>query len=151
MDELLSENLIQQPHSFLFSTGSSCPAAAAQRPDPLRGHRRRPGSGSWRARPAPREPWPACTAAVARHRLGAGAPAAGPWEPGGGLRGPRAEAPVGAPQQAAGPRPKLSGGLLMRSEEERRENSEAVGFSDQPPPFIYDARSVISHPIVTNG
>jgi len=34
MDELLSENLIQQPHSFLFSTGSSCPAAAAQRPAP---------------------------------------------------------------------------------------------------------------------
>ena len=48
--------------------------------------------------PTPREAWPACAAAVARHRLGAGAPAAGPWEPGGGLRGPRAEAPVGAPQ-----------------------------------------------------
>ena len=53
-------------------------------------------------------------------------------------------------KQAAGPRPKPSGGLLLRSEEERRGNSEAVGFSDQPPPFIYDARSVISHPIEMN-
>ena len=38
----------------------------------------------------------------------------------------------------------------LLSEGDGRENSEAVGFSDRPPPFIYDARSVISHPIEMN-
>ena len=84
----------------LVLTGASAAAGAPQRWPGLPA----PPRGALDARPAREEQrrGVACMrssgAAVARHRLGAGAPAAGPWEPGGGLRGPRAEAPVGAPQ-----------------------------------------------------
>ena len=107
--------------------------------------RRRPAR--WLPNPAPREAWPACAAAVARHRLGAGAPAAGPWEPGGGLRGPRAEAPVGAPQAGCRAAPQAERRLM--SEKERECDLSRVLRPDST--YLYSIRLVRGPPIVTNG